>query len=158
MSAGYRSAQTLLGLSAGALVPPTGGFRLLAFWLGGAGLPVEVPVEAGVPAPVGRPVYIRTKRRRSIEEKIKDLVDLSARELYEDILEAPVPERIKVEAAAVLRPFARSNKLVPPPLAIDWPAVDAELARVREMLRIWEREVLAREMELDDEEVLLASL
>lgn len=101
----------------------------------------------------GYPTYVR--RRRSLEERLRDLVDLSARELYEDVISAPVPESVKQEAAKVIRPFASSNKLVPPAPSVDWPVMEKELVRVRELLRIWQAEVLAREIEQDDEEVLL---
>jgi hypothetical protein len=112
----------------------------------------------GVAAPIGYPV--RIKRKRTAEEELKELLErVSARTLYEEISESPtVSQPAKERAANVVRPFAKSNKLLVPPSAVDWQSIESEIARVQALLVIWEAEVHTRLLEADDEEVLLAAL
>lgn len=103
----FSNSGTLLG--EGALV----GIAPLAFALGGTLTPPPSP-DVGIAAPVGHPVYYRVKRRKSLNELIGEIVDLSAREMYEDLTElAPT------EAAKIVKPYAETKATVPSPAKID---------------------------------------
>lgn len=139
----FSNSGTLLG--EGALV----GIAPLAFALGGTLTPPPSP-DVGIAAPVGHPVYYRVKRRKSLNELIGEIVDLSAREMYEDLTElAPT------EAAKIVKPYAETKATVPSPAKIDWAALERETARVQALIDLWKREAFEQLLREEDEEILL---
>jgi hypothetical protein len=122
------------------------GLSWLRSWADSWG-PQEVPVETpAVTGPgSGHPAGIwwgETKIKRG--KRLDDLLKKAMEGLIE--LEDVPAESPAARAVEIIRPF-----VAPETDRIDWRAVEADLARVRELLALWQEQADS----LEDEEILL---
>jgi hypothetical protein len=122
------------------------GLSWLRSWADSWG-PQEVPVETpAVTGPgAGHPVGIWWGERKIKRGKRLD-----------DLLKRAMEGLIELEDVPAESPAARAVEIVRPFVApetdrIDWRAVEADLARVRELLALWQEQADS----LEDEEILL---
>jgi hypothetical protein len=78
-------------------------------------------------------------------EDIKQIIRGQLKEVRAEIIKAEVPQEVKEQARAVIKPLQQS---------IDVQALQNEIVRVRQMLHMWEQQV-KREREEDEELLFL---
>lgn len=128
---------------------PSWGLSWLRAW--GDSWGPQVVVEETPSAGAGHPGGIwwgerKIKRGKRLDDLLKrameGLIEVAQRGEPEDVLaESPA-----ARAVQIVRPF-----VAPGTDAIDWAAVEADLARVRELLQLWQEQADS----LEDEEILL---
>jgi hypothetical protein len=110
----------------------------------------ETPVEEAPSAGAGHPGGIWWGERKIKRGKRLD-----------DLLKRAMEGLIELEDVPAESPAARAVEIVRPFVApetdrIDWRAIEADLARVRELLALWQEQAsLMRADSLEDEEILL---
>jgi hypothetical protein len=128
------------------------GLSWLRSWADSWG-PQETPVEEAPSAGAGHPAGIwwgETKIKRG--KRLDDVLKKAMEGLIE--LEDVPAESPAARAVEIVRPF-----VAPETDRIDWRAVEADLARVRELLALWQEQAsLMRADSLEDEEILLMLL
>ena len=102
----------------------------------------------------------RRKKRLSDQPnlQLRKLLDTVVAEYYGDLVESDVPQSVKEQAAKIVKPFVqRAAKLqaVPPVEKVNWKALQRNASQVRELLNLWKREILAREIDAEDEYLML---
>lgn len=123
-----------------------GGFRsFLAFWIGGASAPVEVPPDEGLMGGAGYPVI---KRKFKKPKSIGQIVDAAFKSLFEDAIESPIPS-VSQELKEIAQPFILEQKAEIP--KVDWDALSNNLDAVTRILEVFAE----YQRELDDEEALI---
>lgn len=93
-------------------------------------------------------------RKRKWDKEVEKWIDTSVAEKYADLTASGVPKDVRKEAAAIVKPFA-DTRGVPKPDAVDWEALAGEARAARDLLALWSRQVRAREIQDDDEAVLM---
>ena len=76
------------------------------------------------------------------------------REIYEGVIEE-APQKIRKQAAKIIKPFIEAGIKsieVPPANAIDWKALERDVAKVSALLVLWEAQV---DMLREEEDILL---
>jgi hypothetical protein len=131
------------------------GLSWLRSWANSWG-PQEVPVETPVVGPgAGHPAGIwwgerKIKRGKRLDDLLKRAME-GLIELEPDDVPAESPAARAVE---IIRPFVAPEAGQAD--RIDWRAIEADLARVRELLALWQEQAsLMRADSLEDEEILL---
>lgn len=117
------------------------------------------PVGVIPPGGAGHPVYWQGKRKRrklidQPERHLRWILEKVVAEYYADIIASDVPQSVKREAAALVKPYAEIDKGIPPVAVIDWDAVQRNADAVGTILQIWHEEV-QRDIDADDEEILI---
>lgn len=137
-----------IGGAAASATAQTGGRRsLLAFWMGGATSGIVVsPTSTDVYPGSGHPGGIWWGERKIRKGKrLDDILKKAMEHLLEESIELPRGS-----------PAARAVEIVKPFVAhgtdrIDWSGIETDLARVRELLQLWQEQANS----LEDEEILL---
>lgn len=109
----------------------------------------------------GYPVYWQGKRRK---RKLTDqpnkhlayILDKVVSEYYGEIISSDLPQAVKKEAAAVVKPFVETKKKgIPKTTQVDWAALQRDADAVGTILQIWHEELLAKEIEDEDEFMMM---
>jgi hypothetical protein len=101
--------------------------------------------------------YIGRKKRRREFPSVNEILDRAVSEYYAEIIDSDLPKEAKKEAAAVVRPFVDKRvQGIPTPASVDWQALQENAERVGLLIRIWHEELLARDID-DEDELLLMS-
>lgn len=90
------------------------------------------------------------------EAHLRQILDRVIAEYYGEIVDADVPQAVKKEAAAIVKPFADKAarfKSVPAVAQVDWDALQRDADAVEGILQIWSDEV-RREQEYNDDEFM----
>jgi hypothetical protein len=104
--------------------------------------PVDVTPSAGAGSPAG---IWWGERKIKVGKRLDDILKKAMDRIVETT--APLPEESPAaRAVEIVKPFR-----VPKTDRIDWRAVEADLARVRELLALWQEQAES----LEDEEILL---
>lgn len=108
----------------------------------------------------GHPVYHQGKRKKlTLKDRPSDhLNDIFRRvvaEHYGQIVESDLPKSVKAEAAAIVKPFAKTKKRVPSVMQVDWDALDRDAAAVSAILALWNNEIAQQAIDDDDEDILM---
>ena len=111
--------------------------------------PVEIPQGGS-----GYPVW-RKREPKTASNSLDRLWDLVAKEHYEAIVASSLPKSVKREAAAIVKPFASGRKAMPTVAQVDWQALDRDASAVAALLALWSDEIRQREIDADDEEILM---
>jgi len=112
------------------------------------------PQSTGTIGGSGYPVW-RKKEPRSPSNSIDMLWDLVLSEYYESLVDSPAPDKVKKQAAAIVKPFAKHPVKLPKADQIDWAALEMDVARVEKLLRIMEEQGILRAIDDDDETILM---
>lgn len=100
------------------------------------------------------------KRRKATladmpNEHLRQILDRVISEYYDEIVSSDLPRSVKKEAATIVRPYAdRKSRArdIPPPVKIDWVALQRNADAVAAILQIWGDELAAKEFDLDEED------
>jgi len=122
------------------------GFWAPGFWAG-----AETPTSTIPQGGSGYPVY-RKREPKSPSNSIDALWDLVASEHYKAICVSNAPSGVKKQAIAVVKPFAKASTAVE---KVDWDALSKNANAVMALFRIWNIVVKQREIDNDDEALLL---
>ena len=96
--------------------------------------------------------------RERPEAHLRDILDRVVSEYYGEIVASDLPQSVKKEAAAVVKPFADKEarfKSVPPVAQVDWNALQRDADAVSAILRIWSDELAQREIDDEDEFLMM---
>lgn len=74
--------------------------------------------------------------------------------MYADLTAKEMPKEVRKEAASIVRPFA-DVRGVPEPQKVDWAALAEEAAVTLELISLWRKEALKREILDDDDDILM---
>ena len=125
----------------------------------------SAPVSPVVTVPqggAGHPVYWQGKRRKAkLEEQpnkhLRYILDKVVSEYYGEIIAADLPQAVKREAAAIVKPFVdKKTQGIPKPEVVDWVALQRDADSIGALLQIWHEELLAKEIEKEDEQFMMS--
>lgn len=113
----------------------------------------------------GHPARIdwQGKRRKATladqpNEHLRQILDRVVSEYYGDIVAADLPQSVKKEAAAIVKPFAEKQaryKSVPKAAEVDWVALERNAEAVASLIRLWNEELA---LQNEDDEILMILL
>lgn len=92
----------------------------------------------------GYPVYGKYVRPKGIGE----FLDVAMSEIYEAGTQEDVPIETRKQFAKVVKPYAKGKAKIPEVDKVDWKALEADVAKVEQLLVLWQTV-------LDDEELIL---
>lgn len=107
----------------------------------------------------GYPVYYqgRRKRKRKLEDfpnrHLDFILDKVVSEIFGEIVDAQVSTEIKADAYEIVVPFIREEPNNT--FQVDWKALQKDFQRVNHLIYLWQEEILAREIDDEDELLLL---
>jgi hypothetical protein len=135
---------------------------LVTLGLGTAGTP-PVPPDNLPMGGAGYPVDWQTKRRKRTlkeqpEKHLRAILDRVVAEYYGEIVASDAPQAVKAEAGKLVKPFADKQarfKFVPPVAQVDWKALQRDSDAVAAIIRIWSDEIAQRDIDEDDDDILM---
>lgn len=105
------------------------------------------------------PVYYqgRRKRKRKLEDfpnrHLDFILDKVVSEIFGEIVDAQVSTEIKADAYEIVAPFIREEPNNT--FQVDWKALQKDFQRVNHLIYLWQEEILSREIDDEDELLLL---
>jgi len=121
-------------------------------WFGATSEPAPLPPQTG-----GGGGRWLPKRSNRAERRARAIyISHEPSYYYQQIINSEAPKSVKKEAAAVIRPYVEKRaKIIPRVSSVDWQRLADDIYAVQQLFRIWREEVRQREIDEDDEEILM---
>jgi hypothetical protein len=113
-----------------------------------------VPPTPSTTPNTGGVYYQGLRKKRIHKPRFDEVINKAVSDIYAEIINADLPKSVKREAAQVVKPYSTTTG-IPAPSKIDWKALETDAKRVQLLLQIWSDELLQREIDDEDEFLLL---
>ena len=82
-------------------------------------------------------IYWGEKKRKKEYKDLDWIVDKSISEYYGVLTDESQPEKVRKQAAKIIKPYAEDKKSVP--VSVDWDKLEADLDRVMKLLGLYQQ-------------------
>lgn len=115
--------------------------------------PSTIPIGgAGHPVPKAS-IWWGEEHHKPFKKTVDWILDRVVSEYYGELTEPEIPKAVQKKAAAIVRPYAKDGNKIPE--KVDWAKLEADAARVRKLLELWQEHFHELDLQAEEEEWMM---